>query len=183
MTKALEIRDVVDGRTRWTVEQAEDVADLFWPELIDDHGAVFLLSGRLANAAPLYKFADLMEAECAVNHVHILDELEHQARLDTHPFWNAAHPDFHRAISLAAVIAECWAAALASHYPNRDFAIIATRDDSPSVRFHQIRADDRIWLDPDDLTNLGPGAAFIIVIYRGRVSGRYGSLEAGEPST
>lgn len=158
------------------VEQAEALAELLWPELVEEGGAIFLRSGRLAASTPLETLGDLVAAESLVNHVHILDELEHDAGLDDEPFWNEAHPDFTRAIRLAIVVAETWAARLAARFPDCDFAVYATRDDNPIVRFHSIRADVPPWLPPDRLGDLGVGAALLIVVTKGRVSQRLGSL-------
>ena len=65
-----------------TIEQAESVADIVWPELVEEGGAVFIRSGRIAAPAPLNSFSDLLEAECFVNHVHILDAFGNGAALD-----------------------------------------------------------------------------------------------------
>jgi hypothetical protein len=147
-----------------------------WPEFVEEGGAFFLRSGRLAAAAPLETLGNLVAAESFVNHVHVLDEFEHDAGLDEEPFWNAAHPDFIRAIRIAIVIAETWAARLAAEFPNTDFAVYATRDDNPIVRFHAIRPDLPFWLEPDGLDALGLGAALLIVVAKGRISQRLGSL-------
>jgi hypothetical protein len=159
-----------------TVEQGEALADLIWPEFVEDGGAVFLRLGRLTPTEPLEYLGDLVAAESFVNHVHVLDEFEHDAGLDEEPFWNAEHPDFIRAVRIANVMAEAWAARLAARFPERDFAVYATRDDNPTVRFHTIRATLPFWLDPGDLDELGVGAVLMIVVAKGQISQRLGSL-------
>jgi len=108
--------------------------------------------------------------------VHVLAEFNHDAGLDEEPFWNADHPDFVRAIRLANLIAETWAARLAARFPKRDFAVYATRDDKPVVRFHTIRANLPFWLDPHGLDELGAGGALLIVVTKGHISQRFGAL-------
>jgi hypothetical protein len=161
-----------------TVEQATIVADLLWPELVEEDGAVFLESARLAAAAPLNTFGNLIEAECFVNHLHVLDELEHRGSLATEPFWNTRHKDFRRAVRLAGRIAECWAARLATRCPESEFAVYATRDDNPIVRFHKVRAGSPLWHTPEELEALGPDAALMLLVRHGRIVSRYGRIAA-----
>ena len=159
-----------------TLAQGAAVADLLWPDFVEEGGAVFLRSGRLAAAAPLSSFTDLVDAECFVNHVHILDEFEHDADLDAEPFWNSGHDDFKRAVALAAIVAEVWAARLARDFPDQIFAVFATRDDNPIVRFHKIRPDLALYQDPGDIEHLGDGAALMLRVENGRVAQRVGRL-------
>ena len=159
-----------------TLEQAAAVGDLLWPDFVEEGGAVFLRSGRRAAAAPLSSFTDLVDAECFVNHVHILDEFEHDAGLDAEPFWNSGHDDFKRAVTLAAIVAEAWAARLARDFPDQTFAVFATRDDNPIVRFHKVRPDLALYQDPRDIERLGDGSALMLRVEHGRVTQRIGHL-------
>lgn len=159
-----------------TLEQGAAVAHLLWPDFVEEGGAVFLRSGRLAAAVRLSSFRNLVEAECFVNHVHILDEFEHDAGLDEEPFWNSGHDDFKRAVALAAIIAEVWAARLARDFPDQSFAVFATRDDNPIVRFHKIRPDLALYQDSCDIERLGDGSALMLRLENGRVTQRVGYL-------
>jgi hypothetical protein len=159
-----------------TIAHASAVADLLWPDFVEEGGAVFLRAGRLAAATPLSKFPHLLDAECFVNHVHILDEFEHNAALDEDPFWNPKHVDFMKAIALAGVVAETWATRLARDFPDQSFAIFATRDDNPIVRFHKIRPDQALYLRPDEIERLDDGSALMIRVEQGRVTQRLGHL-------
>lgn len=159
-----------------TLAQGAAVADLLWPDFVEESAAVFLRSGRLAAAAPLSSFTDLVDAECFVNHVHILDEFEHKADLDAEPFWNSGHDDFKRALALAAIVAEVWAARLARDFPDQNFAVFATRDDNPIVRFHKIRPDLALYQDPGKIERLGDGSALMLRVESGRVAQRVGRL-------
>jgi hypothetical protein len=159
-----------------TIEQGEAFAGLIWSDFVEEGGAIFLRSGRLAIAASLQSLGDLVAAESFVNHMHVLDQFDHNAGLNEEPFWNATHPDFKSAIRLANVIAEAWAARLAAKFPDRDFAVYATRDDDPVVRFHAIRFDLPLWLSPDGIDEMGAGAALLIIVRKGRISQRLGSI-------
>jgi len=159
-----------------TLAQGAAVADLLWPDLVEEDGAVFLRSGRLAASAPLSSFTDLVDAECFVNHVHMLDEFEHDADLDDEPFWNSGHDDFKRAVALAAIVAEVWAARLARDFPDQIFAVFATRDDNPIVRFHKIRPDLALYQDPGYIERLDDGSALMLRVENGRVAQRVGRL-------
>ena len=159
-----------------TIARASAVGDFLWPEFVEEGGAVFLRSGRLAATCPLSEFPDLLDAECFVNHVHVLDEFEHQADLNEEPFWNADHEDFKKAIALAGVAAETWAARLARDFPERSFAVFATRDDNPIVRFHSIRTDAAFYLHPDEIERLADGSALMILVELGSISRRVGNL-------
>lgn len=163
-----------------TVEQGETVAGLLWPDLIQEGDAVFLRSGREATGAPLGSFADLVEAECLVNHVHLLDEFDHGAGLELEPSWDARHDDFRRAISLAATVAEVWAARLALLFPLDEFAVFATRDDSPIVRFHKVRPNLPLWCDPREFEH---GTVLLIRVKNGQIADRLGSLKGTEASS
>lgn len=159
-----------------TIEHASAVVELLWPAFVEEDGAVFLRSGRLAAARPLSEFPGLLDAECFVNHVHVLDGFEHHANLDEEPFWNPNHEDFKRAVAVAAIVAETWAARLARDFPEESFAVFATRDDNPIVRFHKIRTDAALYLQPEEIERLDDGSALMIRVERGAITQRLGHL-------
>jgi hypothetical protein len=98
------------GRWRWTrrLSRLRLLATFSGPTSLR-RGAPCSFGPDDARPAPLSSFTDLVDAECFVNHAHILDEFEHDAGLDAEPFWNSGHDDFKRAVALAVIVAEAWA--------------------------------------------------------------------------
>ena len=156
-----------------TCVQALELAELMWPEFITEGPAVFLRTSRRGALQPISTFPDLVAAEAFVNHVHLLDALEHDATLPEEPFWNPRHPDFKSGLRLASSVAECWAAKLAQEFPKRQFAVFATRDDNPVVRFHSVVPDLPLWLEPSEFPH---GSVLCIIVASGRIERRLGSL-------
>jgi hypothetical protein len=139
---------------------------------VSEWPAVFLREERAKTPQPLADFHDVMEAECLVNHVHVLDKLQHSADLPAEPFWNVAHPDFLQAIELAIVIAEAWASKLARDFPDRRFAVFATRD-TPSFAFMQF-VRTALWMEQRGFAS--DGSALMILVGAGGIYERVGHL-------
>jgi hypothetical protein len=140
-------------------------AEMLWPEFLAQDDTVFLLRERSKISQPLDSLGPPLEQECFVNHVHVLDECENDAKLTVEPFWNNSSTDFLNAIQLAL------------EFPTNDFAIFAIRDDNPIVRFHKIRSGDAFWADPATLEHDFPDAALFIHVEKGRILRRIGRLK------
>jgi hypothetical protein len=148
-----------------------------WPEFVVEDDVVLIRRERERARAPLSSFPSLREAECFINHVHVLDELEHNASLKKEPYWNSRAADFARGIEIARVLAETWAAKLAADFPARSFVVYATRDDNPIVRFHAVRPREPAWLSVDDVERSEAGSVMRIRVARGKIAERHGELK------
>ena len=95
---------------------AEAILRVAWPSFVEIGGGTFLREAAPSDAAGPGRFHDLTEAEAFCNHVHVLDLVEHGARLDgSNPergYYDAAHPDFLAACEAGRIIAESWMAKL-----------------------------------------------------------------------
>ena len=156
---------------------AVEVAELLWPKLIRERGATFVAFLRpIAQRAFESYPNDLVGTELFVNHLHVLDWFENSAKSTRAPYWRRTHPDFARACRLAEVVGEAWAAKLGSEFPDKDFAVLVTRDDNPIVHFYEIRGPKDRWCD--SLKNV-PGSLIVIHSRSGR---RTGSIRAPRAS-
>lgn len=153
-------------------------ANLLWPDFVVEGDCVFLRQERPSAKTHIDGLGDLLDQECFINHVHVLDRCEHDANLGTEPFWDINSEDFREAVELAAITAEIWASKLASEFPKESFAVFATRDDNPIVRFHKVRTDDAFWMEPSTLEQESPGAALFIHVQHGRIIRRIGKLKS-----
>ena len=154
-----------------------EVAELMWPEFIQERGAIFLKSERKKSTFSWKKVETLLDLESLVNHVHILDNFKHTAKLNRAPWWNSKSRDFALAMDLANRMTTSWAAKLAGEFPVLDFAIFATRDENPIVRFHCIRKDGKLWLDPIKRAAwFSSGGARLIRVTQGKVGLPIGRL-------
>ena len=78
----------------------------------------------------------------------MFDLFAHRAYYLRGPPFDRGHPDFAAACKLGEILCEAWAAKLRRDFPDEDYAVICTRDDNPIVRFHKIREDRALWVDP-----------------------------------
>lgn len=123
------------------------ISNLYWPEFVEQDGAVFLKSA-LENS---YGIPDEpMAAECFVNSVHLLDIFKNDASVDDEPYWDSNHTDFISAFELSLKISEMWACKLSKDYPNYKFVIICTKYDNPMIKFHKLREDGKLYFNPID---------------------------------
>ncbi len=152
-------------------------SEMLWPEFLVQDDSVFLLRERRQVSQTLDSLGPPLEQECFVNHVHVLDKCDNDAKLHVEPFWNNSSVDFLNAIKLAAIMAETWASKLALEFPTNAFAIFATRDDNPIVRFHKIRRGDAFWAEPATLEHDFPDAALFIHVEKGKILRRIGRLK------
>jgi hypothetical protein len=152
-----------------TPTEALSFMEILWPRFVREEQATFIEPLRANAPASLSSFASALDAEAYVNHVHILDLLDHAASLGEEPWWNSKHADFARAERLGVIVCEAWAAKLARDFPEEDYAVFYTRDDNPVVRFHRIRGDGEFWLDLEDSKPMfESGSALLITSTSGR---------------
>ncbi|EMY67787.1 hypothetical protein [Leptospira vanthielii] len=129
------------------------VSGYFWPELLEENGLIVLKSeySRIKEIPD-----EPIEAECLINHIHILDLFSHSAGLKDEPFWDSNHPDFKDAWNLAKLISEMWKHKLSIDFPDYIFRIYVTKYDNPIIRFHKVRENHKNWLEEGniDMRNL-----------------------------
>ncbi|XDD45218.1 hypothetical protein AB3N60_10870 [Leptospira sp. WS39.C2] len=124
------------------------VSEYFWPELLEENGLIVLKSeySRIKEIPD-----DPIEAECLINHIHILDLFNHNAELQEEPFWNSNHSDFNVAWNLGKLISEMWKQKLSIDFPDCIFRIYVTKYDNPIIRFHKVRKNHKNWLEEDNI--------------------------------
>ena len=151
---------------------AVELATLLWPEFIEERGATFVAFRRPIAHQPFGPYpGDLVGAELFVNHVQVLRlGFNHSLALKRAPFWRRTHPDFARACRLAELIGEAWAAKLAREFPDKDFAVLVSRDDDPSVNFYEVRTPKDVFYSVEKNP---PGTLLVI---RSRTGERAGSI-------
>ena len=106
------------------------ISSFIWPEFIQINGMVFI-KHEYSESQNIPE--EPIEAECFINHIHILDLFSHNADLPDEPFWNCNHPDFQKALK--------------QDFPNDQFKIYLTKFDNPIIRFHKIRIGQIDWMD------------------------------------
>jgi len=133
---------------------AEAILQVAWPSFVEIGGGIFLRGSIPSDSVSLDQFFDLTAAEAFLNHVHVLDLVEHDAGLDgadpERGFYNVVHPDFLAACAVGKIIAQSWQAKLARDFPRRRFRVYFCADDNPIVRFHTARENEAPWLDERD---------------------------------
>jgi hypothetical protein len=164
---------------RGDLRTALEVAKLLWPEFHQERGATFIAFRRPIAHRPFESFpGDLVGAELFVNRVQVLRfGFRHSAMLMRVPFWRRTHPDFARACRLAELVGEAWAAKLGREFPDKDFAILVTRDADPSVNFHEIRTPKDVFYSVEKNP---PGTLLVIRSKSGRRAGSIRPPVAGE---
>ena len=164
---------------RGDLGSALEVAKLFWPEFIRERGATFVAFRRPIAHQPFKSYPhDLVGAELFVNHVHVLRlGFKHSAMLMRAPFSRRTHPDFARACRLAELAGEAWAAKLAREFPDKDFAILVSRDEHPSVNFYEVRALKDVFYS---VAKNPPGSLLVIRSQSGERAGSILPPVAGE---
>ena len=102
------------------VIEAAALLPLCWPEFVERDGGIFL-ARKLPSPLGISIHPDLTAAECACNHIHILDHFDHRASLDgsdaDRGYWDAAHPDFLAACEIGGKMAAMWHAKLMHEWP------------------------------------------------------------------
>jgi hypothetical protein len=150
------------------------LAEIFWPTFVREGEATFVRSLRADARQALDSFESALDAEAFVNHLHVLDLLRHSASLPDEPWWDSEHADFVNACRLGVLLCEAWTAKLRADFPEEDFAVFYTQQDNPVVRFHRIRADGQLWLDPGNSRPMfDSGAALLLTSLSGR---RFGAV-------
>lgn len=126
------------------------ISDYFWPEFIDKNGMIFIK----CEYSKVEKIpTDPIEAECFINHLHILDLFTHSADLPDEPFWDSEHPDFKDAWNLGKHISEMWKVKLEKDFPKDNFRIYLSKSDNPIVRFHKVRKNHINWFEKESYLN------------------------------
>lgn len=129
------------------IEDSRALLTIAWPAFIHVDECVFLASELSPNGINITSFSDRTAAESFVNHIHILDHFDHDASLQSEPFWDEKHPDFITACDVGKEIAQMWKAKLQTDFPDRSFRVYFTARDNPIVRFHSVRSNEPFWLD------------------------------------
>ncbi|HEY2389993.1 MAG TPA: hypothetical protein VGK22_02365 [Candidatus Angelobacter sp.] len=141
---------------RVSFRTASDLAQLLWPDFVEEDGCIFLAfqphhSDSSNNSKESYGGKTYRES--FVNHTHILDEFRNQATFakrievsknldEVEETYNETHPDFIAACALGLKIAKMWAAKLKLDFPHDRFRVYYTQYDNPIVRFHKVRVDE-----------------------------------------
>lgn len=128
-----------------SIKTAKIYLDLFEPELIKVDDCVFIKSFCKKN---IPKDSDLIGKECFINHVHIFDLFNHQAKLngENDIWYDTNHPDFKLAWQLACAIGFHWNFLLKKQFPQHNFRVYCTKYDNPIVRFHVVRKNETNWM-------------------------------------
>ncbi len=134
------------------IRDAKDTLTFYWPDFIEDNGAVFLRQYFPNGGIDWLNFPDLTGAETFYNHVHLLDIFVHDAQIenDENNFWNRTHVDFKTASDVAKIVLKLWAKKLTDEYPNLEFRLYFCAHDDPTIRFHSVRIDEPVWLSETD---------------------------------
>jgi hypothetical protein len=164
---------------RGDLTSALEVAELLWPVFIRERGATFVAFWRPIAQQPFHSYpGDLVGAELFVNHVQVLRlGFRNSATLMRPPYWRRTHPDFARACRLAELVGEAWAAKLGREFPDKDFAILVTRDDDPSVNFYEVRTAEDVFYSVEKNP---PGTLLVIRSQTGQRTGSIRPPVAGE---
>lgn len=119
------------------------IPSFLWPEFIQINGMVFL-KNEYSESQNIPE--EPIEAECFINHIHILDLFSHNASLPDEPFWDYNHPDFQKAWDVGNTLIELWQTKLKRDFPNERFKIYLTKFDNPIIRFHKMRIGQIDWI-------------------------------------
>lgn len=138
---------------------AMKILEVAWPAFVESDGCVLLRDG-LAKSHGMEAIEDRTGREAFVNHVHILDLIDHP-KLAT-PI--SAHA-LDLAWRLAVLIARIWGSKLRQEYPTSSFRIYATREDEPIVRFHRCYDSEAPWLESDGPVEEETGPVFVLEIH------------------
>ncbi|MCW7469368.1 hypothetical protein [Leptospira kanakyensis] len=137
------------------------VSEYFWPEFIDRNGMIFIKS-EYSKIDKLPK--DPIEAECFINHLHILDLFNHSADLPDEPFWDTEHSDYKDAWNLGKHISEMWKQKLERDFPNDNFRIYLSKNDNPVLRFHKVRKNHINWFENENNSDQSEKEKNMIII-------------------
>lgn len=116
------------------ISTARTVAALLWPEFVVKSGCVFLKC--VAHYVKDLRYPTRTEWD--ENHIHLLEEFAHGARLRREPFYNPRHRDFVAASELGRQMCFMWANKLRRDFPRWHFRVYFHGFD-PIVRFHRVR--------------------------------------------
>lgn len=146
------------------IDQASQFATWFWPAFVVRDDLIFLEHIRYRADDCKRRLYDRTSIESSLNHVHILDIFEHEASVDTEPFWVTDHPHFQVACQLGRTLAKSWAHKLSLDFPDRKLRVYYTRDDNPIVRFHQVHDGEPPWLDGQQSAGTDADAVLVIKV-------------------
>ena len=131
------------------------------PDFVEINGCVF--AGFQCSGGPIQELSDgKTETECFINHTHVLDEFRNKATSESRETisedlavveetYDVNHPDFVGACELGKQMARMWAMKLKADFPRDRFRVYYTQYDNPIVRFHKVRANERVWLSDSQL--------------------------------
>ena len=143
-----------------SVGTARGLLQILWPDFIQESGCVFAGFHGDSTAPP--NNGSRTEWECFVNHTHVLDEFANDATFEhresvsenldaIEEIYDESHPDFLAACEVGRMIARMWAIKLKFDFPDQHFRVYYTQYDNPIVRFHKVRAGERVWLSDEEL--------------------------------
>lgn len=156
-----------------SVNRAEHLLKLFWPEFSEIKGCVFLKSlgynSRIDVSDPTY-------AESDGNHTHMLDLFRHDS-VGKRRGYKSTHPDFKAAYRIGKKLCVIWAYKLMDDFPNDDFRVYLHGHD-PTLRFHKIRKGIPNWLELKHFNPKEVRAGKIMILDTTTMRRRNRSLEA-----
>lgn len=137
-----------------SIQTMQKILELAWPRFLEREGCV-VIDWCEDESSPLSDDFDRTGRECFVNHVHILDLVEHNAadeKAESYTFL-PEHPDFLAACRIGRLLARTWLEKLRKDFPDDDFRVYFTRDDNPIVRFHRVYESESPWMEDLDDDN------------------------------
>ena len=132
------------------IERASEIIALLQPQFVVAGECIFIKFGYERAHFSAVSMS-CTEQECFVNHVHILDEIEHEALTDgqNDEWWDTTHPHSEMAWDFAQMMARNWLTKLQKEFPKRQFRVYCTKYDNPIVRFHAVRDGEAFWVGDD----------------------------------
>jgi hypothetical protein len=127
------------------VQAASQLARLFWPDLVEQDGHVFLAWAVdiQAGQTAVLEAVDRTSLEASRNHVDLLTMFNVAAVLP-------GSPEYLAACELGRRLAQMWFQKLSLDYPGRRFRVYYTQEERPLVLFHRVWPDEPYWLDKFD---------------------------------
>lgn len=123
------------ARRNTTVESAVTIALIFWPDLIEYQGHIFLADPNLRESV------DLWSARSPSTPITTVQSLLNCRHLNSLLGCLEGAPESERAIGL--VIVHSWAKRLSTAYPNRSFTLeLADSEDGPYVSFWEAGSEE-----------------------------------------
>ena len=135
------------------VSTARRLADIFWPEFVEEHGIVRLAFVRLADAPP-GSLKTLTAYERFHSHTHIQDLFRWDVPTVHDPKLELEVPDATSSVhalawDLAQRLGAMWLAKLTRDFPGDRFRVYVSRLDDPIVHFHRVREAEPVWISDE----------------------------------